>query len=89
MNLAKRLRAMALLTLAPAALAQAPREAPRQPQTEAPAGRTPVGRWTFETGMVTPNCKLSGEMQVLKADKAGFYSCHFVAVQSCTGWDAW
>jgi hypothetical protein len=80
--------ALAMLALATPALAQAPAQTPA-PAPEKPAAKsgshTPIGRWRFETGMVTTNCKLSGDMQVSKASKSGLYSCTFVAVQSCTG----
>lgn len=73
MNLAVCFLPLMLLTLAPVALAQSPTPKP-----------TPVGQWKFETGMVNLNCKLSGEMQVTKAETTGLYSCRFIAVQSCT-----
>ena len=84
MNVAIRSLIVAGLMLAPSAAGQSPTP-PGQPPTEASVAQTPLGRWKFETGMVTPNCKLSGEMQVLKAKTTGLYACHFVAVQSCTG----
>jgi hypothetical protein len=83
MSFTARILLLAQLALAPLAAAQSP---PPAPAPERPAANhTPVGRWKFETGMVNLNCKLSGEMQVLKAAQTGLYSCQFVAVQSCTG----
>lgn len=74
MTLAARCFPLLLLALlAPAPLASA--EAPN----------TPAGPWKFETAKINLTCKLSGEMEIARTDKAGLYSCRFVAVQSCAG----
>ena len=85
MSLAQGLLALALLIAAPAALGQSPAPPSGKSSPQASPDHTPVGRWKFETGMINANCKLSGEMDVAKADKTGLFSCRFVAVQSCTG----
>lgn len=87
MSFRARLLPLALLALAPVAVAQtpAPQPTPKAAPAKPSGNQSPIGHWKFETGMVNLNCKLSGEMQVTRAPTTGAYSCKFVAVQSCTG----
>lgn len=48
-----------------------------------PAADPLTGFWKFETKVINGNCKLSGDMEIMK-EKSG-YTCKFVSAQSCTG----
>jgi hypothetical protein len=48
-----------------------------------PPAQSPVGQWTFKTGVMNEGCTLSGSMTITrKADKT--MSCTFKAVWACT-----
>lgn len=73
-RLSSRLASLAILsaTICAPALAQKPAADPL------------TGFWKFETKPINQNCKLSGDMEIMK-EKSGGYTCKFVSVQSCTG----